>query len=404
MTKEEMIKNLKNVKLVIGNGYDLHCGLKSSYGDFFMHDTDKYNFINRQLNDIKVIIMKNNFNNIQFDEDFFTELGKIDMLNVWELFFHMKAKIAGENNKEKMLWCDIETVMYKSLDIHDDNVRNYDLFKWEYVYDAFNKLLSKKSVNNGIIPIKLYNWEVQAIAMVIIKKRNNEKFIDINDFYYYILKELKEFEKEFGEFISNQRSEKINYLYKMPHPYFENRSKITLDKLCNLDNLVSIDSFNYDDIGIEELNKILHNINGNLNNPIFGVDSNLCSASNPLFIFTKTNRRMELEMINYECQNDIAFENVIVFGHSLSPNDYSYFFPILDKLEMTNFLSNKKIVFGFCVFNKDREVEIKRNNRLNIQKLFEAYANYKGLKDTNRLLDSLTTQNRVLTYEIETFI
>lgn len=48
----------------------------------------------------------------------------------------------------------------------------------------------------------------------------------------------------------------------------------------------------------------------------------------------------------------------------------------------------------------EKETEIKRKNRLNIQKLFEAYANYKGLKDVNRLLDSLTTQNRVLTYEI----
>ena len=54
------------------------------------------------------------------------------------------------------------------------------------------------------------------------------------------------------------------------------------------------------------------------------------------------------------------------------------------------------------VYDREKETEIKRKNRLNIQKLFEAYANYKGLKDVNRLLDSLTTQNRVLTYEIRT--
>ena len=148
------------------------------------------------------------------------------------------------------------------------------------------------------------------------------------------------------------------------------------------------------------MNKLLHNINGNLENPIFGIDSNLCRASDPRFIFTKTNRRMELEMIDFECQKDIVFDNVIVYGHSLSSNDYSYFFPLLDKLEMTNFLSNKKIIFGFSVYDREKETEIKRKNRLNIQKLFEAYANYKELKDVNRLLDSLTTQNRVLTYEI----
>ena len=231
---------------------------------------------------------------------------------------------------------------------------------------------------------------------------NPEGFKNIDEFYYYILDELNQFEKEFGKFIDKKRYPYRNFLTKIPNTDFEKRSKMTLQELCSIDNLVSIDSFNYDDIGDDNLNKLLHNINGNLENPIFGIDSNLCRASDPRFIFTKTNRRMELEMINFECQKDIAFDNVIVYGHSLSSNDYSYFFPLLDKLEMTNFLSNKKIIFGFSVYDREKETEIKRKNRLNIQKLFEAYANYKGLKDVNRLLDSLTTQNRVLTYEIRT--
>lgn len=53
MTKEEMIKDLKNVKLVIGNGYDLHCGLKSSYADFFMRDVGKNDYFNKWLDEFE---------------------------------------------------------------------------------------------------------------------------------------------------------------------------------------------------------------------------------------------------------------------------------------------------------------------------------------------------------------
>lgn len=388
-----MIKDLKNVKLVIGNGYDLHCGLKSSYADFFMRDADKNNYFNKWLDEFKEKISLNAFTTEQSKEDVWVEFKKIDELNIWDLFFYIETKTTNQNNNEAWLWCDIETVMYNSLKSYDSRECNTNLFRWEHVYKAITKKMPKE----------FKFWEIYVMAKVIQKKRNMEKFKNIDEFYYYILDELCQFEKEFGKFINKKRYPYGNFFAKMPNSDFINRSKMTLQELCNANNLVSIDSFNYDDIGDDNLNKLLHNINENLENPIFGIDSNLCRASDPRFIFTKTNRRMELEMINFECQKDIAFDNVIVYGHSLSSNDYSYFFPLLDKLEMTNFLSNKKIIFGFSVYDREKETEIKRKNRLNIQKLFEAYANYKGLKDVNRLLDSLTTQNRVLTYEIRTF-
>lgn len=393
MTKEEMIKDLKNVKLVIGNGYDLHCGLKSSYADFFMRDVGKNDYFNKWLDEFEGKISLNDFDAEQSKEDVWVEFKNIDKLNIWDLFFYIKTKIANQNNKKVWLWCDIETVMYNSLKSYDSREGNTNLFTWEYVYKVVNKEMQAN----------FDCFEVYVMAKVILKKRNMEGFKNIDEFYYYILDELNQFEKEFGMFIDKKRYSYYYSSFKVTNSDFENRSKMTLQKLCNVDNLVSIDSFNYDDIANDDLNKILHNINGNLENPIFGIDSNLCRASDPRFIFTKTNRRMELEMINFECQKDIAFDNVIVYGHSFSSNDYSYFFPLLDKLEMTNFLSNKKIIFGFSVYDREKETEIKRKNRLNIQKLFEAYANYKGLKDVNRLLDSLTTQNRVLTYEIRTF-
>ena len=76
------------------------------------------------------------------------------------------------------------------------------------------------------------------------------------------------------------------------------------------------------------------------------------------------------------------------------------FFPLFDKIGIADFSSTTTIIFGFAIYNPKEEYEIRKNLRLGIQEIFEAYAKYKGFKDYNRMLDSLTTQGRVITREI----
>ena len=45
--------SLKNVKLIIGNGFDLACGLESSYGNFFSQSKELYNKISNWINGIE---------------------------------------------------------------------------------------------------------------------------------------------------------------------------------------------------------------------------------------------------------------------------------------------------------------------------------------------------------------
>lgn len=389
MEKKEIIDNLKKVKLVIGNGYDLHCGLQSSYRDFFMRDEAKNKYFINWINEFKnkaityVDFTKSNHN------DFWVDFEHLNKTNIWDFFFYIKARIDDPNNQKNWLWRDIESVMLESLRENTDKGYNNSKFNWSLVYMAINEGLSA-NVNN---------WEVLVLAGVIIKMRNSKKFINKDEFYEFLLNELHLFEAEFGKFIANMRHYFDGFIVHNNLP-FERNSQITLSNLCKKDNLISIDSFNYDNIGDESLNHIFHNINGDVNNPIFGVDSSICNASDPRFIFTKTNRRMELEMISFDSNINTEFENVIVYGHSLSNSDYSYFFPLLDKLEISNFTSNKKIVFAYSIYDLDKEYQIRKTNRFNIQKLFEAYAKYKSMSEPTRLLDSLTTQNRVITYEI----
>ena len=45
MDKVKHIKSLEKVKLVLGNGFDLHCKLQSSYNDYYLENRTKYDEI-----------------------------------------------------------------------------------------------------------------------------------------------------------------------------------------------------------------------------------------------------------------------------------------------------------------------------------------------------------------------
>lgn len=49
-TKYKIVHELKNVKLILGNGYDLQCHLKTSYADYFLYDERKNNILRELLN------------------------------------------------------------------------------------------------------------------------------------------------------------------------------------------------------------------------------------------------------------------------------------------------------------------------------------------------------------------
>lgn len=88
-----------------------------------------------------------------------------------------------------------------------------------------------------------------------------------------------------------------------------------------------IDTFNYDRPLLGNMDVNIHNINGNVDNPIFGIDSNAFSSIDERYIFTKTSRRINLDMGESNSDFNGNFKNAIIFGCSLAPADYSYFLP-----------------------------------------------------------------------------
>lgn len=369
--KGEAIRDLQKVKLVIGNGFDLQCGMLSSYKNYFESVFEMNLAITRwahTFSKLRPYLMS-------WNEAFWNKLEFFDEMNAWDCFFCLTIN----DNLEQKKWCDVETEMEKSF--LSVNKKFKDNSFWGEVYRAGMEPNSLGNINQTSL----------LIAAFILHKRNTEWFESEREFFFFLLDELKLFEVRFGKFIHQQQDDK-----------YEQKFIQLVSSLCDPDYLVSIDSFNYSVLEKAEYHQF--NINGDYTRPIFGIDSQRFDPQNPRYIFTKTYRRIENDTDNHNILFDQGFKNVVVFGHSLCSHDYSYFFPLLDKLKMYDYTAKESIVFAYHIYDFKRESEIKTRHRFAIAELIKEYAEYRGIGEPNRLLDSLSIFHRIWIYELNAFI
>lgn len=394
--KQSVIQNLRNVKLIIGNGFDLKCKLKTKYSDYFLNDQNKNLILRNWLNCFAgPLETYSNFNsNICNREDFWVGFDCFEKANVWDIAFFLSSY---EDKKcEEWQWCDIES---KILEWMQGNNKKTGYPKISsFCFPVIYQLLNDTPFYGKV------DLNTKYLASFIYKKHNCTKFSNEYEFYIFLLEQLKLFEHNFGNFIYHQQyddSAKAFGIIK-PNIVFAEEAEKTIRKLCNPDKLISIDTFNFGTTCNQRFDKIIHNINGNTARPIFGIDSDVFLASDPRYIFSKTSRRMELDMLNEKLFISKDFENVIVFGSSLNQADYSYFFSVLDKINIFDINNPSKIVFAYSIYDLKQENEIKANLTKAIFQLFQEYSKYKGNEaHPNRLLDSLTAQGKVILYQLD---
>lgn len=334
-------KEIKQL-IILGNGFDLACGLKSSYSDFF-----KYRFEQLSGQDTINEYYSKNIKGASMEK--FKKL--IDeSTSFWDIVFI--TEFINTNENKKLEWNNIEHTIYKVLH-----------------YITTNDDSTKLSDNcKNILKNVSYSFKYSE----------------------FLFNELQKFENFFGEYILSQKLDNHNYL--------EKDVPLKLAKIINFDILLtnlrstqskdlSVLSFNYtllkDDISFyrikdifcskgkefvdskdyteNTLDSILDNwlnIHGNAidTSIIFGIDSNIVNnlkhsslEYNLEIKFTKTFRvalNNSLRSIN-PLSNNI---NLITFyGHSLSSADFSYFESIFDMYNL--YSSDLKLEFFYGTYD-----------------------------------------------------
>ncbi len=349
--------------LILGNGFDLHCGLKSSYKDFFRStilDTVAEPFGLKQL--------------------------QAGVSGFWESLFLEYYKI---NPEEDYNWCDIETIIKDtilSIYFGNDNSK----------YDIHNGLCYKASMYIYHLTATLHLEKLSDIEKFIFNYC--VKFISINGGEFKdnikpltvgLLKELHNLEKRFCKYLKEQidnthntKKQNEEYIIKAVNllasltgfAYYKfnklddfitvKNKKYLIDVFDNFNNVFVL-NFNYTalfDILEVESPCYYNNVHGKLcnelcangcdrSNIIFGIDDNLIQSqgtNSELRLFSKTYRKMlnSDKYITALPPNDGNAIAIKFYGHSLSEADYSYFQSIFDYYDLyVN--SNISLVFYY---------------------------------------------------------
>ena len=354
----------ESVLLIIGNGFDLQCGLKSRYGDFFEWLKPK-----NTENDKRV------YNNVWANYFLDSVLNKSTRVDGWKGIEDSLKDTLLRKSKSSNSSSVVEEWRKKvinHIEIQNDPKRACDS--------------SSNKKDKSSLSIRRY----------IRENGEEESFINSSNDLYWFLDRLIDFESLFAEYLKEQMDNNRSYQ--------SNVSKLI--KLIVGGEDFSVINFNYTN-PFDSTPLSPTNVHGTLsdNNIIFGIDATNGSGLPPeARIFTKTHRKMLLNSPNSTLPTNIT--KIKFYGHSLGEADYSYFQSIFDNYNLYgddyNTLkrnsNNKKVVlqFYFTVLDKENRQSEERSAVEKVDKLITSYGNTLDNKDKGKnLLHKLLLEGRV---------
>jgi len=304
--REQENETIKQTLIVTGNGFDMQCGLKSSYYDFFSWC---------ELN-IKGFKDLKNARNSMFNSQGLIQ-GAFENnpnLTVWDLYFMYKSTLT--NNK----WCDIEFEINESIQsgFWNSIISDINYFQengnWSYPDEDwfFAWMMNNRYYSNN-------NWMLlkSGLPTGMIKTVQ----VSNDDFYRKLLLELNKFEKRFSNYMEEELMRNTDY--QMNQSHLINK----LVKSTTNDYEYSILTFNYTPYNSEY--KYI-NIHGDLKSLIFGISNNN-NKNNLAHIFTKSYRRMEKELPILADFVSNKENTVIFYGVSFNNLDIDYYSMIIEQ-------------------------------------------------------------------------
>lgn len=343
--------------LIIGNGFDLQAGLETKYENFFKN---RYN--QKCIEEIELLFSNGN--------DDLIELKKIKGLNFWDLFFLLTYIYCDSNNTTKN-WADIEREIRNFLvyDINNENITKRKLLY--YIFNDHNSS-NEKNVNKKTLELVKKLEQIQTP-----NKLNLDEFL---------FKELLVFEKNFGEYVNDQMLKNLKY---------KNNSNAIIDKLVHSPKETFVLSFNYTEVQKNKIEHVEYVHGESTKDIIFGIDTNGLKSISEEYRYTKTYRKL---LMNVENQKHVSLPKnvfrIVFFGHSLSDADFSYFQSIFDFYSIYD--SNIGLEFHFSIYNESERQEIVSNQLNAVTNLFSKY----GEKMMNshqgeNMLHKLILENRI---------
>lgn len=361
--------------LVLGNGFDLQCGLKSTFDDF---EEERYKMFEAwdartsqglSAPNIRTVGPDGNSLRGNTPETWFWDQG----LTLWDLILH--------DDRRTRTWYDIE-----------ECIRFWvvDLVKPDGTITDPNRR-SNYTPGNLVVSEEFWNLDitkaVATYAMIMYDWNGTGKHL-----LRILLKELHRYETAFSQYLEKQTQKNHDYTASAVHAL----KTLTFDQF-NLDTnlysqierwekLTNVLDFNYtsplpqETLPQDRSCPLVFNVHGKSEqeNIIFGIDGTGIDTGLELYTdivkFTKTYRLMALSSDPHPSlvQPYIAGADsqetryIKFFGHSLGQADYSYFQAIFDEVDL--YESQTHLIF---YYNANRPNDIHMTENHAAEEMFE---------------------------------
>ncbi|SFD56864.1 Bacteriophage abortive infection AbiH [Enterococcus casseliflavus] len=377
--------------IILGNGFDLKCRVRSTFKDFF--DDRISTEVKQQLESFfKNLDLRDSYRSLSFNEDdeydgdYIPEnrynLIEEANLTFWDLLF-----VANINQTSMRDWHNVEQNM---LDI----LKEIDL---EKNYSNLGQHMTKgiPNLRRGLksnIQISLIKCCILAYYVIPKERYRSKKNLD-----NFLLSELILFESAFSQYLKDQVLKTRSYF---------DLSELLIGEIIGVEN--SIDdigalSFNYTEPKC--LRNKITNVHGKLKNDniIFGIDQDKIPTDSLSYKYTKTFRKMVQinkkndDYVYINNKNDL--KNIFFYGHSLSALDYSYFQSIFDYYNLYD--SNVSLTFCCSPYSGKTSQEILAEHAGLVANLLEKYGTTMDNENHGRnLMHKLMLEGRLTIKEI----
>ncbi|MDT2898974.1 AbiH family protein [Lactococcus lactis] len=377
--------------IVLGNGFDLACGLKSTYSDFFDYIYGQQ-IVNTKSNNFWYDIFKNYKqesieNWADIEEQILIQLKNIEYL------YNEKILIEGRGNSETSSLAESEH--------KEKNIPNNIYVTLEFLLPYFVKVRSEKTTQNNLKKQLLILENDFRKYLLSITKNNADDGIHYK--YYMKSKVLNKYiqlcnssESHNSDLVSKLEDTTLYNQYSLVNKFDETLSKIYKEKNSD-ENLVL--TFNYTKVWDVEN---IRNIHGDLDNGniIFGIDYDKLNNNfkKAPIEFSKSYRVLENGLTStFDISSDIDI--IKIYGHGLGKADYSYYQSIFDSVDLYH--GKTKVMFFWSDYKGKEKEQIHKDFVKGVTNLIEEYGTTFSNKDHGRnLFTKLLLENRLTIEEI----
>ncbi len=364
--------------LIIGNGFDLQCNLKSRFKDYF-----ELSEVEDKLTKLENWVIKSAFViDSKIKEGYFSDITIIDLLMMndgYDNWFDVENKVKELVYGEKNNWFSRFNDIIGSADkVFHDRVKELLIESAKKVEESKTKLMALHLFSDDF-------YEYKTKSKIKTKKEANR----------FLYEQLMKFEFNFTKYLIKTLNENSNY--ESAARGLINAIQYTPD--CGFNGIFS---FNYSRPNV--LNDYAAiNIHGTLESSkiIIGIDGSEKDYDTDSFYFTKSYRIMsnsdECKTNGFKLPDEL--ERITFYGHSLNLQDYAYFQSIFDKYDIYN--SEIHLNFCYSIYEKTRAEEITNEYYNRISALIDRYGkSFDNLSKGKNLFTKLLLENRIKIIEI----